>query len=363
MPPPRSNPQAGGKDPGRGSAPRYAAFLSYSRAGDARLAEVLQRGIEKFGRSWRQARVVRVFRDDASLSANAGLWSSIEDALGESSWFVLLASPEAAASKWVNRELRWWLDHNPPERILVVLTSGELAWDEARGDFDETISTAAPPTLRGVFAEEPRYVDARWSRSEELISDVNPNLTDAIADIASTIRGIPKDELVGEAARQQRRTGRIVRGVGAGFIALFAVVVVAAVIALQQRSEAQRQAEISLTRQLAATSDALAEDNLDLSMLMAVQAYETQASSATLSALIRADTTSPQLVEFGPLGARVVSLATASGGGAAAAGLEDGRVVRFDITDPQPEEVMRFEKSPTSISVSDDGATVAASDG
>ncbi len=137
--------------------------------------------------------MVRVFRDDASLSANAGLWSSIEKALGDSSWFVLLASPQAAESKWVNRDFERRLEHNPPERILIVLTSGEVIWNEAAKGFDDTLSTSVPQALRGVFAEEPRYVDARWSRTTVFVSDANPRLNEVIADIAATIRGIPKD--------------------------------------------------------------------------------------------------------------------------------------------------------------------------
>ena len=37
-------------------------------------------------------------------------------------WLVLLASPQAAASEWVNREVSWWLTHRSPDRILIVAT-------------------------------------------------------------------------------------------------------------------------------------------------------------------------------------------------------------------------------------------------
>ena len=39
---------------------------------------------------------MRVFRDKASLSANPALWASIQKALEESEYFLLLASPQAA---------------------------------------------------------------------------------------------------------------------------------------------------------------------------------------------------------------------------------------------------------------------------
>ena len=79
-------------------------------------------------------RALRVFRDDTSLSATPHLWPSIEDALDQSRFFLLLASPEAAASKWVNKEVAHWLDHNSIDTLLIGLT-GLSPRDEAAGDF------------------------------------------------------------------------------------------------------------------------------------------------------------------------------------------------------------------------------------
>ena len=58
----------------------------------------LQTGIERFATEDRRDRVVRIFRDDANLSASPNLWATIRAALGDSRRLVLLASPEAAAS-------------------------------------------------------------------------------------------------------------------------------------------------------------------------------------------------------------------------------------------------------------------------
>src|SRR5687767_1609322 len=103
----------------------YAAFISYSHAADGKLAPALQRGLHSFARPWFRLRALRVFRDEASLSANPGLWSSIEGALAKSEFFILLASPEAARSPWVGREAAYWVQHKSPETFLIVLTDGE----------------------------------------------------------------------------------------------------------------------------------------------------------------------------------------------------------------------------------------------
>jgi hypothetical protein len=80
----------------RDGSENYAGFMSYSHDGDRLFAVHLQAGVENFAKPWNQMRAVTLFRDDASLTATPGLWSAIEAALSRSSWFVLLASPEAA---------------------------------------------------------------------------------------------------------------------------------------------------------------------------------------------------------------------------------------------------------------------------
>jgi hypothetical protein len=106
----------------------YDAFISYSHVLDGALARELQTGLERFAKPWHKPRALRIFRDATSLSANPGLWSSIEKALAASAWLVLMASPGAARSPWVNREVAWWLANKSPQRLLVVLTEGEFAW-------------------------------------------------------------------------------------------------------------------------------------------------------------------------------------------------------------------------------------------
>src|SRR3977135_3285061 len=87
----------------------YDAFISYSHAKDKPIAAALQSVVQRLGKPWCQRRALRVFRDDTSLSATPHLWPTIEQALGQSRFLILLASPEAAASQWVNKEVASWL--------------------------------------------------------------------------------------------------------------------------------------------------------------------------------------------------------------------------------------------------------------
>jgi hypothetical protein len=89
----------------------YDASISYSHQHDRILGPRLQSGLQRLAKPWYRGRALRIFRDTADLAGSPALWASIEEALRESRWFVLLASPEASRSVWVNREMQWWLDH------------------------------------------------------------------------------------------------------------------------------------------------------------------------------------------------------------------------------------------------------------
>src|SRR5712691_8791390 len=113
----------------------YDAFISYSHAKDKPVAAALQSKVQTLGKPRYRRRALRLFRDDTSLSATPSLWPSIEQALGQSRFLILLASPEAAASQWVNKEVAYWLEHKSADTLLIAVTDGALAWDNAANDF------------------------------------------------------------------------------------------------------------------------------------------------------------------------------------------------------------------------------------
>ena len=181
----------------------YDAFVSYSHAKDKPIAATLQSVVQKLGKPWYRRRALRLFRDDTSLSATPQLWPSIEKALGQSRYFILLASPDAAASKWVNKEVGYWLDHNSVETLLIGVTDGDLAWDEATSDFAARQNTPLPPVLAARFPSEPKWVDLRVYRDSANKRDAK--FTELAADFAAAIHGMPKEDLLSQEVRQQRR--------------------------------------------------------------------------------------------------------------------------------------------------------------
>jgi WD40 repeat protein len=221
----------------------YNAFISYSHAADVRLAPALRTALHAFARPWNRMRALRVFRDKTSLSASPGLWAKVELALAESEYFLLLASPEAARSAWVAREVDWWLANREAEKLLLVVTGGDLTWDDAARDFDWTRTTAIPLTFSGRFGQEPRHVDLRWAKTENDLSLRNSQFREAILDLAATIHGRPKDDLDGDDVRQYRAFRRAAWAAGAALAVLTIATAGAAVYASLQKREADLHAE------------------------------------------------------------------------------------------------------------------------
>jgi len=187
----------------------FKAFISYSHASGAKAAAAMQHALHRFAKPWYRMRALRVFRDETNLSANPALWPSIEQALAQSEFFLLVASAEAAQSHWVRQEVDWWLTNRPTERLLILIVGGDVRWSDASADFDWHTTTALPDNLRGKFANEPLYVDLRWARTDEDLSIRNTRFRRAVLDIATPLHGVAKDDLDGEDVRQYHRTRRI----------------------------------------------------------------------------------------------------------------------------------------------------------
>ncbi|HKP89350.1 MAG TPA: hypothetical protein VJT75_05190 [Thermoleophilaceae bacterium] len=341
----------------------YHGFISYSHAADGRLAPALQTGLQRFARPWYRTRALHVFRDDAVLSANPHLWSSICQALDGSRYFILLASRDAASSEWVAREADRWRQTKQSEKLLVGLTDGELVWDEDAGDFDWRRTNALPETLRGAFDEEPRYLDLRWARDGDDLALSHPRFREAVAELAAPLHGRPKDELASEEVRLRRRAVRLARAAVVSLAILVLTSLVAVAVALTQRSNALHQASLASSRQLAATAETQLGTNLDAALLLAVRAYRENRNPQTLAALLRVNTASPHLVRYVSMGSDVTQLAGTRDGRIAVAGLADGRVMRWDVVRRNAVPVARLRGRVTAVAASADGSAIAASDG
>jgi WD40 repeat protein len=281
---------------------KYRGFISYSRAADDRLAPALQLGLHRFAKPWYRLRAMRVFRDKTGLAVTPALWGSIQKALEDSDYFILLASPQAVQSTWVDQEVDWWLRNRSATHLLIVWTDGELRWDPTVGDFDWNHTTALSRRLENVFREEPNYLDLRFAKTHSDLSLRQPKFLEAIASLSATLQGRSLDELIGEDLDQHQKTMRWLRIAVAGLVILTIAAGVAALAARQawfvadkvagdiEEAANQQQREV-LSRKVANQSLSVLETDRDLAILLAAEAVRiypsTEAESALRQSLFR----------------------------------------------------------------------------
>ena len=184
--------------------PKYDAFLSYIHKADGKLAAELSAELERFAKPWYQLRARRIFRDRGKISP--AVQNDLRDAIHNSGYFILIASPASASSDWIRNELAEWLQSRPDarDRILIVLSDGEIVWNEAQRDFDFDRSTALNHALSGLFKSERIYVDLRWARDAPRRTG-RPEFTEAVATLVQSISGQSLESMYGLEFRQKRR--------------------------------------------------------------------------------------------------------------------------------------------------------------
>jgi eukaryotic-like serine/threonine-protein kinase len=134
---------------------RYSAFISYSHE-DVRWAKWLQSALEGYRVPRRligtqtafgflSNRLAPVFRDRSDLSATTDLGETINNALQDSANLVVICSPSASRSRWVNEEISVFRRMGRDDRIFCVIVAGEPnASDIAARQAEECF----PPALR-----------------------------------------------------------------------------------------------------------------------------------------------------------------------------------------------------------------------
>lgn len=271
----------------------HDAFISYSHAADQTLARELERALEHFAKPWYRRRALDIFRDEGNLNLSSHLQGSLVRALDRSRFVIHLASRAAAASPWVRQELAHWLDETQSrrDRLILVVTDGDLVWNDATGDFDHAASTAISPAMHGVFPGKPFYLDMRWvTAAPESLRD-DTRFRTAVVSLVATIRGLPAEDLAGEDAEQHRRTLRV-RNVAIGALAVLSAAAIAgAWLATIRAREAAEQREVA-RREAKTAREALARSSVDAAARHA-SADQPAATLAHLARAARADPESP----------------------------------------------------------------------
>lgn len=210
---------------------RYWAFISYAHE-DERWAAWLQRALESYrlpgrltsgegGPKQIPGKLMPIFRDRADFSSSSDLEEQVESALESSRALIVICSPAAARSRWVNEEIRLFRALHEQAQIHCLIVDGDPEADNSeQGCF--------PPALREAGAAEPLAPDARKDADGKTLSKLK---------LISGLLGLRLDDL---RRRDQQRRHRWMAGAAASALAIAVVMSVLAFVAIQARLEAER---------------------------------------------------------------------------------------------------------------------------
>lgn len=209
---------------------RYRAFISYSHADEA-AARWLQRALEGYrppaslraSHPGVPARLYPVFRDRDELASAHDLSDAIRQALDDSEALVVVCSPAAAASRWVDEEIRYFRASGRGHRIFCCLVAGQPRPDAS----DCAFPAAMLRDERGEALHEPLAADA---------TPAGDGRRNALLKIAAGLLDVGVDELK---RRDAQRQARFWAGMAAASLLVAAVTVGLAVYAFKSRQESE----------------------------------------------------------------------------------------------------------------------------
>ncbi len=183
---------------------RYKAFISYARADD-RIAAWLHGRLERFVtppdlRSLSglhgpvPASLRTIFRDRTDLSGGGALNDKLTQALQDSQFLIVLCSPAAAQSFYVNQEVETFLALGRRDHVFPVVTSGAP-------DSGDPATECFPPALRGLGLLAADLRDIRL-KTGQLIGD---GREDGCLKLIAGILGVELDVIRRRERQAQRR--------------------------------------------------------------------------------------------------------------------------------------------------------------
>lgn len=217
----------------------YKAYLSYSHT-DEDWARWLHRALESYrvpsaligqrpdGRVVPD-RLSPVFRDREDLSSAANLSDGLQQALQGSESLILICSPAAAASRWVNEEVRYFQALGRADRVFCMVVDGQPD-DPGNADF------CFPPALFDGVDDAP---------AEPLAADPRPYADGkalARLKLIAGLLGVRLDELRRRELKRKRRWQAMAALALVAAVTLVALAVTARLAEQRERQNAEQMA-------------------------------------------------------------------------------------------------------------------------
>ncbi len=254
--------------PASGLTEKFDVFLSYSRK-DVDFAGRLEKALRSYTPPKDLPvphRHLSVFRDVTDM-LGVELTEALDDKLRHTSKLVVLCSPDARMSPYVNREIDFFAGLRGPEHIIPVLVRG-VPNNEARPGqepemaFPEALIKVLPIPLAAEFR------GFRPSKDRIERHGYEQSWYKALADLYSDY-GVTRAQIEQREKRRRARRRAIATTVtGAVMVMLLSLTV----WALVEKREAIRQRNDAVSRQLAHQSNDLVAESPDTALLLAAAA-------------------------------------------------------------------------------------------
>lgn len=155
----------------------YNAFISYSHnERDTYIAKKLHFMLEHY-RIPRKIRsisgkthITRVFRDQEELTLSSDLTDDIKEALENSEFLIVICSPKAVQSMWVEKEIELFLNFHDRSKVLLVLADGE-----PENAFPDIIKKYTEPMAGDVRGNNKREINKKMKT--EILRIIAPMLS------------------------------------------------------------------------------------------------------------------------------------------------------------------------------------------
>jgi hypothetical protein len=260
----------------------FDAFISYSRK-DKALAAQLSKALEAYrppkDLAVRQ-RHLEVFQDEADFTG-VEYFASVERHLTASGSLIVLCSPNARRSEYVNDEIRRFGKARGAERIIPVLGSG-LPNNEADGrDEEKAFPEALCELMKMPLAINYVGFDPKKDK-------VNKGaFENAWYTLLANIFGVSRSEIEQRDRRRQARARHVRMAIVGAFVAS---ILIGLVVSLYSWRQAVLARDTALSRELAAHSVRQVQTDVDLSAKLALEALRIsrtdQAEAALREALV-----------------------------------------------------------------------------
>ncbi len=206
--------------------------MSYAHA-DADIAARLHRAIETYRvpktlTARGKKKLAPIFRDTAELTAHHNLSEKIREAVNRSRFLIVLCSPAAKISHWVNEEVRLFRKIHGDEAVLCVLATG-------------TPETSFPPALTE-GGREPLAANLSGGKDSFRLG---------VTQLAAAMLGVGLDALIQREEQRRRNRLWLITSSSVLFSAIMGGMAFTAVKAQNaaetSRSEAEKMVEFMLT--------------------------------------------------------------------------------------------------------------------